>query len=242
MSSEEQFETSAEVERLKRTYQDYQNANLANTLWSAENPGNQRIVAERVCALQKLLAQAHLLPLTNARILDIGCGNGAVLADFLQWDAQPNYLFGLDLLESRIRSAKQRYPSFSWTLGNAECLPYADAYFDLVIFFTVFSSILDAKMRVHVAYEANRVLRPGGAILWYDFRYRNPKNRNTLPVKRDQLSHLFPNYRIQLKSITLLPPLARRLGKLTDLFYPLLASFPPIRTHYIGLMIKSSSK
>ncbi|MEJ5248421.1 MAG: class I SAM-dependent methyltransferase [Caldilinea sp.] len=236
--SEKSFETSPEIERIRRTYQHYQEANFAQKLWSANNPGNRKIVAERTLALQTLLKQAHLLPLAPFHILDIGCGNGDVLAEFLKWGAQPNHLFGIELLESRILSAKQRYPSFHWMQGNAEYLPYKDSSFDLVVFFTVFSSILDARMRINVAQEVNRVLKPGGAVIWYDFRYRNPKNPNTLPMGRKQLLHLFPGYRTQLIPITLLPPLARKLGRLTDMLYPLLANLTLLRTHYIGLMTK----
>ncbi|GIV70496.1 MAG: hypothetical protein KatS3mg087_2069 [Patescibacteria group bacterium] len=236
--SEKPFETSSEIERIRRTYQHYQEANFADKLWSANNPGNRRIIAERTIALQKLLTQADLLPLTHFYILDVGCGNGDVLAEFLKWGAQPAHLFGVELLESRIHSAKQRHPSFHFTHGNAECLPYKDSFFNIVIFFTVFSSILDARMRINIAQEANRVLKPGGAVLWYDFRYRNPRNPNTLPMGREQLLHLFPGYRTQLMSVTLLPPLARKLGRMTGRFYPLLAKLSFLRTHYIGLMTK----
>ncbi|GIV75271.1 MULTISPECIES: class I SAM-dependent methyltransferase [Caldilinea] len=242
MSTAKNFETLTEIERIKYAYQVYHEADFANKLWSAENPGNQRIVKERTLELQTLLTQAQLLPLIYFKILDIGCGNGDVLATFLNWGALPQNLFGIDLLENRINSAKQRHPSFHFTQGNAECIPYPDLYFNFVIFFTVFSSILDPRMRMNIAKEADRILKPGGRIIWYDFRYRNPKNHYTQPMGRKQIAELFPSYQVELKPITLLPPLARRLGKTTNVFYPFLSSFSFLRTHYIGFLIKPGNK
>lgn len=227
-----------EVERIKQTYRRYHEADLASKLWSIENPGNQKILSERTSALQDLLEQARLLPLNNQRILDIGCGNGDVLASFLNWGAQPDNLYGIDLIANRINSAKQKFPLFRFEEGNAESLPYPDSYFDIVVFFTVFSSILDIKMCINIAREANRVLKQGGVIIWYDFRYRNPRNHNTRPLGRKQIIELFPGYQLKLKSVTLLPPLARRLGKATNSLYPILATIPFLRTHYIGLLLK----
>jgi hypothetical protein len=52
--------------------------------------------------------------------------------------------------------------------------------------------------------------------------------------------HIFLDYDAQLETITLLPPLARRLGFLTGWLYPTLAAVPWLRTHYIGLLNKPS--
>lgn len=238
MSSNEENCVNAEVERIKQAYRLYHETDLAHKLWSAENPGNQKILDERTSMLQDLLRQAQLLPLTTHRILDVGCGNGDVLASFLNWGAQPNNLYGIDLLANRINTAKQKFPLFHFEEGNAENLSYPNLYFDIVVFFTVFSSILDMRMRANIAHEADRILKRGGVIVWYDFRYRNPQNRNTRPLGRKRIIDLFPGYQLQLKSITLLPPLARRLGRTTNSLYPFLATISFLRTHYIGLLLK----
>jgi hypothetical protein len=49
---------------------------------------------------------------------------------------------------------------------------------------------------------------------------------------------MFPEFRSRLVSITLLPPLARRWGTLTDLLYPCFAALPFLRSHYLGLVVK----
>lgn len=87
-----------------------------------------------------------------------------------------------------------------------------------------------------VATEVRRVTRPSGAILWYDVRLPNPFNPNTTAMTRSRIRDLFPDFRCELQSATLLPPLARRLGPLTHLLYPPLAAMPFLRSHYLGLL------
>ena len=230
--------TDHEVERLKKVYQSYRASGIAQTLWSETNPGNRAILQERTRVLQQTLKAAGFFPLTNHRILDIGCGCGRVLADFVQWGASPQNLYGIDLLAERIKVAQQGFPELHFQQGNAERIDYQDASFDLVILFTVLSSILDDRMAYNVAGETQRVLKPGGFVLWYDFRYNNPQNPHTRGMTRQRIRQFFPDFELRLGMITLLPPLARRLGSLTSVLYPLLALVPLLRTHYLGLLVK----
>ena len=49
---------------------------------------------------------------------------------------------------------------------------------------------------------------------------------------------LFGDLEGKLESVTVIPPLARRLGPLTAPGYPLLAALPPMRSHLLGLLLK----
>jgi len=80
------------------------------------------------------------------------------------------------------------------------------------------------------------VLRPGGGLVWYDFRVGNPWNPHVRGMSRRRLRHLFPGWPATLRLVTLLPPLARRLHALTSVLYPVLAAVPPLRTHWAGLL------
>ena len=134
---------------------------------------------------------------------------------------------------------RSKWPALSpLQCANAEQLGFPDTSFDLVLLFTVFSSILNEQMSCNVAYEVSRVLRPGGAVLWYDFRYNNPRNPNVRGMTKRYIETLFPGLHMRLHTITLLPPLARRLGRLTPVLYPVLAAIPPLRTHYLGVLVK----
>jgi ubiquinone/menaquinone biosynthesis C-methylase UbiE len=61
----------------------------------------------------------------------------------MKYGARPENLYGIDLLDERIEEAKRLSPNIDFRCGNAEELPYEDGLFDIVIQFTVFTSILD---------------------------------------------------------------------------------------------------
>jgi len=227
-----------EIERLIQVYRGYQQDPAVQARWSKTNAGNRWIAEERRQAIVTLLQSHGFLPLHEKRVLDIGCGCGAVLASLTDLGAQPYNLYGIDLLPDLIEAARQAYPDICFICGNAESLDFPDAHFDLVLLFTVLSSILDDRMAHSVAREACRVLKPGGAILFYDFRYNNPRNPNVRGITKHLIRRFFPGFEMHLRTITLLPPLARRLGRMTPILYPLLAAIPPLRTHYLGLLIK----
>jgi SAM-dependent methyltransferase len=235
---EGRMETRSEVDRLKEVYREYGERGWRKTKWAATNKGNQAIQQERERKLEQLLERAGFLPLGNRRILDVGCGTGEILAGFEAWGARPENLFGVDLLADRIRRAKENFPEMTFQEANAEALPFANGFFDLVTLFTVFTSILDHQMARNVSREINRILRSGGAVIWYDFRMNNPFNPHVRGISREGIRQLFPGFDSRLASITLLPPLARRAGCLTDLLYPCFAPLPFLRSHYLGVLAK----
>jgi len=231
-----------EADRLAEVYHGYETNAGVQSQWSEANRGNRAILRERRQAMHDALRRAGLLPLTGRKILDVGCGTGKVLANLREWGATPGRLYGVDLLAERIATAKSKYPELNFEHVSGDALPFADESFDLVLLFTVFSSILDDAVAAGVAEQVDRVLRPGGAVLWYDLRYDNPRNPNVRGVRRAHIECLFPNYAVKLNSVTLLPPLARRLGIFTPALYPTLALLPPLRSHYLGLLIKPSER
>lgn len=232
------MESELEVERLKSVYRQYNTAVSCEAQWSNDNRGNRAILRERTRLLGRLLHSAGLVPLTGRRVLDVGCGAGNVLVGLCRWGASLSDLHGIDLRPDAIERGRHRYPGVDLRVANAEVLPFADAQFDLVLLFTVFTSILDERMARNVADEVRRVLMPGGVIAWYDLRRNNPRNRNVRGMNRAAIQVLFPNFTCRLHAVTLLPPLARRLGPATPLLYPALAAVPPLRTHYLGLLTK----
>jgi ubiquinone/menaquinone biosynthesis C-methylase UbiE len=232
------METRTEVDRLRRVYEQYYVEGCNSSKWSRANRGNQAIRQEREFKALELLQRDGLFPLTDRRVLDLGCGTGEQLEVFANWGAKPGNLFGIDLIPERIRTAQLNYPQINFQLANAESLPFPDGYFDLVVAFTVFTSILDRQMAANICHEITRILAPGGGVLWYDFRMNNPSNKHVRGVSQRQIKRLFPGFRVNLESISLLPPLARRLGRLTDRLYTPLESLPFLRTHLLGLLRK----
>ncbi|HYR97025.1 MAG TPA: class I SAM-dependent methyltransferase, partial [Candidatus Binatus sp.] len=147
--------TDDEVDRLLRTYA----RRAVRPTWDTTNRGNRAIIRERERQTARLLGRHGLLPLAGRPVLEVGCSHGTTLASLLQLGARPEDLVGVDLLPDRIATARLRYPAIRWLSTNAEGLDFSDASFDLVLAFTVFSSILDDSMAAGVAAEIRRVVR-----------------------------------------------------------------------------------
>ena len=83
-------------------------------------------------------------------------------------------------------------------LGDATAAPTsAPAASDLVLQSTVFSSLLDDAFQQRLADAMWRWLKPGGAVLWYDFTVDNPRNPDVRGVPLARVRQLFPQGRVQ---------------------------------------------
>ena len=225
-----------EVRRIATTYAERDDALAGSSKRDTANRGNQWRMTEHRARLQEILGKRLHKPLTECRVLDLGCGYGGLLAWFHGLGVPSDNLFGVDLLPNRIQAARDAHPQFRFTDANAEHLDFADASFDLVATFTVFSSIIDPTMARNVARSIRRVLKSDGAVIWYDVRYPNPWNPHLKAMTKGRIEELFSPVAMRLESVTVLPPLGRRLGRSTDRIYPLLAGIPILRSHYIGVL------
>jgi SAM-dependent methyltransferase len=182
--------------------------------------------------LAAALARERLTDLAGLRALDVGCGGGWWLRTLLRWGARPEHLAGIDLLPEPVAAARGIHPDLAIAEGSAEDLPYPDESFDLVSQFTVFSSILDRRMRRRVADEMRRVLRPGGVVLWYDFTV-NPRNRDTRGIGAGEVRALFPGCALSVRRVTLAPPVARLAARRSWPAAEALECLPFLRTHLL---------
>jgi ubiquinone/menaquinone biosynthesis C-methylase UbiE len=225
-----------EVGRIRSAYAERDRVLAGSTKRDPANAGNRWRMREHREQLQRILDERLDKPLSECRILDVGCGYGSLLAWYRDLGVPSDNLVGVDLLPNRVRTAQETYPELTFLEANAERLDFPDGSFDLVSAFTVFSSIIDPGMARNVARSMSRVLRPGGAVIWYDLRYPNPWNRHLRALTKRRIRRLFPSSRMALESTTVLPPVARRLGRFSDRTYPLLASVPALRSHHVGLL------
>ncbi len=229
---------NAKAERIVREY-DRRACEVPSDFYAWSRRANLLFHTQTVRACVQLLHRAGLFPLNGRHILDVGCGTGTWLLEFIQWAANPAALYGIDLDANRIERARQRLPPRSeLRVGDAAALPWSDASFDIVAQFTVFTSILDMQFKRAVAAEMLRVLKPGGAVLWFDFRVNNPNNRNVQGIGRREIRSLFPGCTIQLESALLAPPIGRLVAPFSWVGAELLHTIPILRSHYAGLIIK----
>ncbi|MDA8020279.1 MAG: class I SAM-dependent methyltransferase [Thermoanaerobaculia bacterium] len=193
--------------------------------------GRQRLAA-------RLLQRAGVFPDATYRCLEIGFGGGGWLPELLAWGASERNLHGVEIDASRLETTRQRLPAAHLLAADAADLPYSAEHFELVIASTVFTSILDDAVRRRVASEIERVLRPGGALLWYDFAVDNPRNPNVRGVSRRELLALFPKLRGTVSKVTLAAPLCRLVSPRSWWLAELLEALPPLRTHLLGVLLQ----
>lgn len=180
-----------------------------------------------------LLRQLGFYPLDGYRILELGCGEGGVLREFLSFGAQPANLHGVDLIANRVHRAHAVLPNLPLSIANGQHLPYPSEIFDLILLYTVFTSILDDRIRVKLAQELLRTLKQSsGLILWYDY-WLNPTNSQTRGIRPTEIRHLFPGCEFHFRRITLAPPLARRLVPFSWTLAHLLEKLTILNSHYL---------
>lgn len=224
-----------EIERIKKAYAK-RNSLIKDDRYSYFNQANLFIVHLREKEMLRLLHYAGMNSLKDTIILDVGCGRGRVLQRFVDYGALPEDLFGIDLLPDRIEQAQKLNPGINFKCGDAQKLPYRDESFDIVLQFTVFTSVLDEQMKGNIAREMLRVLKRDGIILWYDYHVNNPKNPDVKGVKKKEIKQLFPNCSFHFRRITLAPPLVRVIAPYSLLLCYLLEKIPLLCTHYLTVI------
>ena len=96
-----------------------------------------------------------------ASVLDVGCGTGHLTQQLLQRH-RPKVIHGLDIADGMLvvaREKAQHLTGQSFVCGDAESLPFADNYFDLIVSSFALQWCPDFTA---VLTEIERVLKPGG--------------------------------------------------------------------------------
>ncbi len=230
-----------DLDRLRKEYEDRERRFNGNDLYSLSNSAYRFLKSQLKKDIHKLLKRHSAnVSWDTTRILEVGCGNGNVLMDFHQLGVKQENLIGVDLLLTRLKKARQDYPLLKVTCADGKYLPYSPGAFDMILQFTVFSSILDYKIKRSLALEMQRVLKKDGVILWYDFWW-NPTNYQTHGIGLREIRSLFNGMHIRTQKVTLAPPIARRMVPLSPSFSIWLESLSILNSHYLAL-IKPATK
>lgn len=180
--------------------------------------------------------------LRRLRLVDVGCGYGGHLLDFLRIGLLPQNLTGIELLDDRVATARTKLPGeLVLHHGDASTAPLGPGSQDLVFQSVVFSSLLDDGFQQALADRMWNWLRPGGWILWYDFVYGNPRNADVRGVPAKRVRSLFPRGEYHGRRVTLAPPISRRVCRLHPALYGVFNAFPLLRTHVLAWIRKPES-
>ncbi len=213
--------------------------------YSVFNPAALWAWQERQRATLALLARHGWRDLSQCRMLEVGSGTGDNLLDWLRWGAHPAHLSGIELLPERHDHARQRLP-LGVTLMHGDACVMLEARardpdalrFDVIVQATVFSSLLDDAVQHRLAQAIWAMLKPGGAVLWYDFTVDNPRNPDVQGVLLARVRALFPQANFHVQRLTLAPPLARVLAQLHPALYGFF-NWPWLRTHRLAWLAKA---
>lgn len=207
--------------------------------YSPLRPEVWQTLHERQRVLLGLLRRHGRTNLAALRLAEVGCGSGGNLLELLRLGFAAPHLTGIELLPERFAQARETLPqALALVLGDASVAPVAPASQDLVLQSTVFSSLLDHAFQQRLADAMWSWLVPGGAVVWYDFTFDNPRNPDVRGVPLARVRELFPQGRIDARRVTLAPPLARRVCAWHPSLYTLFNALPLLRTHRLAWIEK----
>lgn len=219
------------LQRIRDRYGHYE-ASGYERKWTVDSAGARAATRERDRWLL-----SSITPLAGSVVLDLGCGEGGLAHILATAGERPERYVGVDIRPEVLAEAPRDLPWATFVEASADRLPFDVATVDIVVAMTMFSSILDDWLRVAVAREVARILRPGGRLVVYDLRYRSPGNPGVRPLTRSDLRQLFPDWIIRVRPITLLPPLTR-LRLVGSTAYRVLVAIPFLRSHIGAVLIK----
>lgn len=188
--------------------------------------------------MQRILLRALLRQqwdtLAGKEILDVGCGNGRMLRQYLEWGAAPDDAAGIEWDEALVEEAFFRHSDLDIRTGSADELPWEADRFDAVSLFEAMSRVPEKQQRQRVAAEIHRVLRPGGVVFWYDHA-----SHADLAISKAEIRQLFPEYRLRLQRTSLSLSVAGSFPQAwLPVAYSLLSAMPGLRTHWLGILRK----
>jgi ubiquinone/menaquinone biosynthesis C-methylase UbiE len=217
----------SEDRRLEDVYRGYEGDAATQRRWDTANPGNAAILDERDAALRRTLAEAGV-DLGDAVVVDVGAGAGDLVRTMTTAGASVDRIVALDLRRTAFDRARAEGGTWSMVQADGAGLPLRGRSADVVLLFTVLSSVPEDAVRRRICAEAARVTRAGGVVVLYDMVRPNPRNPN---VRRTSIAFVrgcFAGCEVSATRLTLLPPLARRLpGR----WYRALARLPWLTTH-----------
>lgn len=164
---------------LWRVWYQFNARRLAEPDWAfmnygyAESDGAASIVLQDTDEPDRLCIQlydrvARAADLRGCDVLEVGSGRGGGSSYVMRY-LEPASMVGADFSSEAVRfCARHRIvPGLRFTEGSAEDLPFPDASFDAVL--NVESSHCYGTMAGFLS-EVHRVLKPGGRLLFADFR------------------------------------------------------------------------
>lgn len=154
MSHLETSEVRARYERRK--------SDVEPDRYSPLNPSVWQSIHDRQRVMLQLFARLGLTNFTDTKLVEVGCGSGGNLLEFLRLGFQPENLTGIELLQDRVAQANKVLPIGVVHSGDANSTNIQSASQDIVFQSVVFSSLLDNAFQAELAARMWAWVKPGG--------------------------------------------------------------------------------
>jgi ubiquinone/menaquinone biosynthesis C-methylase UbiE len=161
-----------------------------NSIWSRDIYGYPNIRTKRASKkIQEVIQKGFYLNQED-KLLEIGCGSGAVLAEIALKFPGKGDLFGCDISNVALDIAQSNFNNYEFSIklykADVSHLPFDNNYFNKIIAFGVLEHISDEKTAIS---EIDRIILTGGEIYFctsnkYSFVYLIRKLR--------EIFHLWP--------------------------------------------------
>lgn len=130
------------------------------------------------------------IPENVENLLDAGCSYGY---SSVYYSHKAKNTFGIDINQTHIEAAKEKYASINFTQGEIEKLPYESNYFDCVIMMDVLEH---TNNQIQSLSEIYRVLKVGGSFIFStphdgSFAFLDPYNYGYYLKKKMPLLYKF---------------------------------------------------
>lgn len=178
----------------------------------------------------------------NSLVLDVGCGSGANVFQFLRLNYKIENITGIDINDERLSIGQKTFPNLNLILGDASKMQFENNTFDLVYESTMFATLPDDNLCKSIADEMIRVCKVGGYILLVDWRIPKPNNPNYNALTKKKLAYFFETDS-KTKLITtekgaLIPPLGRFLSKNIPSIYFLICKMFPFLVGQVAYLLR----
>ncbi|KAG0151627.1 hypothetical protein CROQUDRAFT_667878 [Cronartium quercuum f. sp. fusiforme G11] len=160
----------------------------------------------------------HYVPLNQARICVLGCGNSTLSQDMYQ--AGYRSLVNVDISQVLIERMHNTHPHMTWVRADVRELPFEDASFDVAIDKGTMDALMCSKGDVwepsaevianckKVVDEVVRILKPGGVWIYVTFgqphfRKRHLERPGIWSVETIELGSTFHYYLYAMRKVQL---------------------------------------
>ena len=178
----------------------------------------------------------------SAKVLDVGCGTGASLVQFIRLGFNPANLAGVDPSAERIAQAKSSYPTVEFRQESGEATTFADSTFDIAFESTLFMMLTADDVARRVAGEMLRVTRPGGYIMLADWRYAKRGRADHRAMSRGRIESLFEvgstTEVIARERGALVPPVGRFLSRRAPALYFVVQAIAPFTVGQVTTVLR----